>query len=110
LFKDNQWDAIISIFAHTDSVLRHKIWRSVKSSLKIKGLFILEAYHPNQILSNYKSGGPKNIDWLVTLDDILTSFQNFNTFHQLELERLVNEGSLHHGKAFITQYIGQRIK
>jgi SAM-dependent methyltransferase len=109
-FKDNQWDAVVSIFAHTDSAIRHKIWNSVKYSLKKNGLFILEAYHPNQILFNYNSGGPKNIDWLVSLDDIMTSFQNFKPCHQSEVEREVNEGTLHHGKAFVTQYIGQKIE
>lgn len=109
-FKDDQWDAIVSIFAHTNNATRHKIWSSVKSSLKKNGLFVIEAYHPNQILCNYNSGGPKNIDWLVTLDDIMTSFQNFKTCYQLETERVVNEGTFHRGKAFVTQYIGQKIQ
>lgn len=109
-FEKNQWDAIVSIFAHTSSTTRHYIWDLIKFSLKKNGLFILEAYHPKQLELNYNSGGPKKTDWLVSLKDILSSFKAFNQYHQWEGERVVNEGTLHHGKAFVTQYVGQKIE
>jgi len=102
-FGQNCWDAIVSIFAHTPSTLRRSIHDKVKSSLKTNGVFMLEAYAPKHL--GYDTGGPKDPDMLVSLDELQTAFAGFDTLHAEELEKTVVEGLFHTGQAYVTQFI-----
>jgi SAM-dependent methyltransferase len=105
-FGENKWDAIVSISAHTDPVTRKRIYQESLKALKENGIFILESYHPKQL--EYGTGGPGDIEWLVSLDDLLPYFSTQRIVHQAEVERDVNEGIFHTGKAFVTQFICQK--
>lgn len=102
-FGIDAWDAIVSISAHTDPATRQRVFRKTLKGLKPGGVFLLEAYHPNQL--NYDTGGPRDIAWLVALDDLHHHFSERGIIHQAELERDVSEGAYHTGKAFVTQFI-----
>ncbi|MEZ6189934.1 MAG: class I SAM-dependent methyltransferase [Phycisphaerales bacterium] len=102
-FGIETWDAVVSISAHTDPATRQRVCEKTLRGLKPGGVFLLEAYHPNQL--NYDTGGPKDIGWLVTLDDLRQHFPAEGILHQAELEREVSEGAYHTGKAFVTQFI-----
>lgn len=104
-FGQDQWDAIVSISAHTDPDTRRKTLKKALAGLKQGGIFLLEAYHPNQIEQGYNTGGPKQTDWLVTLAELQEAFAGQNIRHQAALEREVHEGQHHTGKAFVTQFI-----
>jgi cyclopropane fatty-acyl-phospholipid synthase-like methyltransferase len=106
-FGNNAWDAIVSISAHTDPGTRQRVFRKTLKGLKPGGVFLLEAYHPNQL--NYDTGGPRDIAWLVTLDDLHHHFSAHGILHQAELERDVSEGAYHTGKAFVTQFIFKKV-
>ena len=102
-FGEHKWDVIVSIFAHTDPATRKRVYQKALKSLKENGIFILESYHPNQL--KYGTGGPKDIEWLVSLDDLIPHFPKQQIIHQIETERDVSEGAFHTGKAFVTQFI-----
>jgi len=102
---ENQWDMIVSIYAHTSSETRHKTLQKILTGLKNGGIFLLEAYHPNQLTQKYETGGPNDIDWLVSLDELTLHFSGHEILVQNETERYVSEGIFHTGKAFITQFI-----
>lgn len=102
-YGENQWNAIVSIFAHVDSASRKNIYHKAIASLKPGGIFLLESYHPRQL--EYGTGGPKDVDMLVTLEDLRTHFQGLEVLHEAELERDVTEGSFHTGNAYVTQLI-----
>lgn len=104
-FGTNKWDAIISIFAHTDPATRQRTFKQSLQSLKPNGIFLLEAYHPNQLEMQYGTGGPKQIDWLILLNELDMAFAGQDTILRKEYEREVNEGTFHSGKAFVTQFI-----
>lgn len=106
-FGIDRWDAIVSIFAHTDAQTRQRVYRHTLAALKPGGLFIIESYHPRQL--QYTTGGPKDITWLVALDDLRHYFPDQQILHQSEAERDVTEGSAHTGKAFVTQFIFKKM-
>ncbi len=108
-FGTETLDAIVSIFAHTDPETLSNTWKKAAAGLKRGGYFILEAYHPRQIKDGYASGGPKDISWLVTLNDLKTAFKGFEILHGEEIERDVTEGSLHTGQAYVTQFIARKL-
>ncbi|MBA2113880.1 class I SAM-dependent methyltransferase [Bremerella alba] len=105
-YGENRWDAIVSIFAHVDSVSRKNIYQKAMASLTEGGIFLLESYHPQQL--QYGTGGPKDVDMLVTLEDLRPHFEGSKVLHEAELERDVSEGIFHTGNAYVTQWIVQK--
>jgi hypothetical protein len=69
---------------------------------------ILEAYSPEQLGQN--TGGPKEKELLVSLDDLLSDFPDCEILHQYSGHRDVKEGIAHKGAAFVTQLTVRRIK
>lgn len=108
-FGQTRWDAIVSIFAHTDPDTRRRTLQKSLNALKTGGVFVMEAYHPEQIARGYGTGGPKDIEWTVSLDDLVPCFAGQKIIHQLETERAVHEGHAHSGRAFVTQFICRKI-
>lgn len=105
-FSSEHWDAIVAIFCHLPQNLRKQIHQQVPDSLTSGGLFILEAYHPNQLPND--TGGPKNIEFLISAQDIKAEVTNLAWLHLTETERVIVEGSGHTGMGFVTQAIGQK--
>ena len=105
-FGEHQWDAVVSIFCHTPNMLRMSLYRSIKAGLKVGGIFIVEAYAPEQLARG--TGGPKEIDNLVSLDELLTEFSDFEIVHAQATTRLITEGQFHQGLSDITQFIGSK--
>jgi len=90
-----KWQGIVSIFCHLPPALRQKVHHQVSTGLCFGGVFLLEAYHPNQL--NFKTGGPPTAELMVTLDDLENELQGLAFEQACYRERLVNEGILHHG-------------
>ncbi|HOO50823.1 MAG TPA: class I SAM-dependent methyltransferase [Alphaproteobacteria bacterium] len=107
-FGIGQWDAIVSIFAHTDAATREDVWSKIVPSLTEGGVFFLEGYHPQQILGEYKSGGPPSVDMMVTPEMLHQSFSALVCEHDFCGERPVIEGVGHSGLAYVAQYIGRK--
>jgi SAM-dependent methyltransferase len=100
---EEKWDVIVSVFAHMPPALRQKLHRGVVAGLKSGGVFILEAYHPDNI--GRGTGGPPDVEMCVTrkiLEDELSEL-SFNIL--CEIEREVNEGKYHSGLAAVTQAV-----
>lgn len=103
-----QWDAVISIFGYLgpNRLARKQVYSRIQNALKPKGVFILEAYHPNQL--NHQTGGPKDIDMLITLKELTETFLTAKIIHAKELNRTVLEGQYHTGLSAVTQLIYQK--
>lgn len=100
------WDVIVSIFAHTPPPVRRRIHQQVVKGLRPGGVFLLEAYTPEQIALG--TGGPKDPSFMPTaelLADELSGLQ-FDLLH--EVTRDVVEGSSHTGRAAVVQVIASR--
>ena len=102
-FTQTQWQAIISVFAHLPPYIRKKVHSAVSKSLAPRGIFILEAYAPDQL--KFNSGGPPNPELLMNLNEIkdeLTGLE-FEISHQIE--RNVTEGTYHSGQGAVIQIL-----
>ncbi len=100
------WEGIISIFCHLPSSLRKQLYPRIYQGLKSGGVFILEGFAPEQL--QYTTGGPKDLDLLpalITLREELSSFA-YLTSHSLE--RHLNEGIYHQGKAALIQVLAKK--
>ncbi|MFO1040606.1 MAG: class I SAM-dependent methyltransferase [Planctomycetaceae bacterium] len=102
----NSYGSVISISAHLPGKLRNRLYPLIEQSLLPNGLFLLEAYSENQILRN--TGGPKDIDMLMSVSKIEREFPNLEPLLLLEVDREVFEGKHHTGLASVVQFIGRR--
>ena len=98
------WDAIISIFCPLPPAIRQALYRKVLAALKPGGVFLLEAYTPDQI--KHGTGGGKSVELMQTAASLRAELPGLDFVHLLELEREVVEGTFHTGLGAVVQAIG----
>jgi SAM-dependent methyltransferase len=100
----NMYDAVGLIFLHLEEELREVVHAKVINTLKPGGKVILESYATEQL--SYTSGGPKELELLYSLEDIVTDFNSLN-YDLLSKEKVIlNEGELHKGEAMVIRMVG----
>jgi Methyltransferase domain len=100
-------DAVVLIFVHLPSTLRQAVHRRLAGALRPGGWLILEAFHPSQL--GRASGGPRDVDMLVTLADLRADFEGvLDESLGEETEIRLDEGPGHQGAALVTRWVGRR--
>jgi SAM-dependent methyltransferase len=102
----NRWDAIVSIFAHMPSSVRVDLHRRVVAALRPRGVFLLEAYTPDQI--GRGTGGPTSADLMMTAKGLREELEPLEFLRSEELERDIIEGSHHTGTGSVVQIIARK--
>lgn len=103
--EENHFGSVISISAHLPSAIRKVLYPLVEKSLKPNGLLLLEAYSEDQLRKC--TGGPKDIDMLMSINKLLAEFPNLTPILLRETEREVSEGEGHTGLASVVQFIAR---
>jgi SAM-dependent methyltransferase len=104
--EPDSWDAIVSIWCHLPSTLRARVHAQVVAGLKPGGVFLLEAYRPEQL--RFGTGGPKESDLMPTLAQLRQELAGLEFRHMAELEREIHEGQGHSGPSAVVQVIARR--
>ncbi|MCA9600710.1 MAG: class I SAM-dependent methyltransferase [Polyangiales bacterium] len=99
-------DAVVSIFCHLPSTTRHVVHRRAWEALRPGGLFVLEAYRPEQL--SLDTGGPKNADMLVTLEDLRGDLAGARELVAVEHRRNIVEGAGHSGIAEVVDAVFEK--
>jgi SAM-dependent methyltransferase len=94
---DTNVDALVSIFCHLPSALRRAVYARLGKHVTPGGLFILEAYSPKQLART--TGGPKDRDMLVTVDEVLADFPGWEVLVAEERVKDIQEGTAHCGES-----------
>lgn len=97
---------IVSIWAHMPPVARRALHRQVVSGLQPGGVFLLEAYTPDQVA--LKTGGPPNPDLCMRLADLRQELDGLVFEHAEELRREVQEGPYHSGQSAVVQVVARK--
>lgn len=100
------FDIVSSIFVHLPAKLRETVHRHIGTWLKPGGMYLLEAYAPDQIERG--TGGPKDPALLASLEVILRELQGLKIEHQASTVRTVTEGRFHTGEASVVQVLARR--
>lgn len=100
-FEKAHWQGIISIFFHIPKKERKALHRKCINALAKGGIFILEAYSPRQI--EFATGGPKDPDFLMGLEDVKSELDGLKFEVAHEIEREVHEGQYHNGIGSVIQ-------
>lgn len=104
--EEDHFRSVVSISAHLPSKVRNRLYPLVERSLRPAGTIILEAYSENQLSRD--TGGPKDLDMLMTVDKLRREFPNCEPVVLREIEREVSEGEGHAGMASVVQFIARK--
>jgi SAM-dependent methyltransferase len=103
----NNWDAIISIFGHLPPEIRTSVHAKIIRALKPGGLFLMEAYVPEQLMFN--SGGPKEISMMMSLEILEKELGALKPIIKRTCIRDIQEGKYHQGLSAVVQFVGKKI-
>jgi Methyltransferase domain len=102
----NHYRSVISISAHLPSEIRCQLYPLVERCLLPDGILLLEAYAENQLSRD--TGGPKDLDLLMSVSKIEREFANLEPIVLHEIERDVCEGKHHTGWASVVQFVARK--
>lgn len=103
---ENKWDGIVSIFCPLPSSLRKQLYKKVEAGLKRNGVFLLEAYTPEQL--KHGTGGGNSADVMQSKKSLRLELAGLKFKHLIELERDVREGVYHTGVGAVVQAIAAK--
>jgi SAM-dependent methyltransferase len=103
---ENKWDGIVSIFCPLPSSLRQQLYKKVEAGLKRNGVFLLEAYTPDQL--KHGTGGGNSVDVMQSKESLRLELAGLKFRHLIELERDVIEGIYHTGIGAVVQAIASK--
>lgn len=101
------WDGIVSVFCPLAGVQRRALHQAVQAGLKPGGVYLLEAYRPQQI--HRDTGGGKDPDTMQTQASLQSELTGLEFEHLLELERDIIEGIFHTGISDVVQAIARKV-
>ncbi len=100
-FQPGELDMIASIFFHLPPAQQATFFANVQRWLRPGGSFVLEAFTPLQL--NYSSGGPKDINMLMTAERLKAALPEMHFYHLEETLTHLQEGSHHSGTASVVR-------
>ena len=103
---EERWGAIVSIFAHVPAAVRKALHGRIAAALKPGGLFLLEAYRPEQL--GLGTGGPQNIALMMSLAELREELSGLEWLTGEEVEREIHEGVYHNGLSRTIQLIARK--
>lgn len=96
------------IYVHMPPEMRIKFHNNLIDWLAPEGKIILEAFSKNQM--KFNSGGPKNPDMLISVNDLENDFGSLDIEFIEEVETNLFEGPFHSGKASVVRLIASKPK
>lgn len=106
----DQWDAVVSIFAHVPPAVRKRLHDELNGSLKKGGVFIFEGFTPEQLEMEGKGGPPPTqAELLVPYEQLTDELKELKIVHAAQLNRILSEGKLHQGLCAVAQVFAEKI-
>ncbi|MCL7763132.1 class I SAM-dependent methyltransferase [Polaribacter sp. Z014] len=108
---NEKFDIASLIFAHFPPNILSEYHSKIAALIKPNGIIILEGFSKNHFelqKENPNAGGPKNIDFLFSIDMIKNDFPNFKIILLEEKEIELEEGLFHKAKSNVIRFIGRK--
>lgn len=100
------FSGVVSSWLHLPADVRRVVHRRAVEALASGGLFLLEAYTPDQL--RFGTGGPKDVALLYRRDDVVGDLDGCDLLIARELEREVYEGTFHGGRSAVLQIAARK--
>ncbi|MGE0398222.1 MAG: cyclopropane-fatty-acyl-phospholipid synthase family protein [Kofleriaceae bacterium] len=104
--REGAYTGVIAIWAHLPREIRRRVHGWVARALRPGGVFLLEAYTPDQI--ELATGGPKDPAMLMTLADLREELVGLQIDVGREVRREIHEGPFHDGPSATVQIAAHR--
>ena len=106
-FRESHYSLIACSWFHTPPAIRAKHMPRMLHALAPGGRFVMEGYHKTQL--PLKSGGPKSLNLLFDLDEVLAELTgpqapSMNVLHAAVEETILDESDLHRGRAMVVRF------
>lgn len=108
-FQPASFDAIGLIYAHFAADQKSLFHQKLDEYLKPGGVIILEAFckdHLKLKALDPRVGGPDELDMLLSKEEIIADFENYDLLMLGEEETLLNEGMYHIGTGAVVRFVG----
>ncbi len=102
----SRWNGIVNIFAHLPFAERQELYVKIRAALKGGGVFLSECFSPRQL--DYESGGPRDANLLIELDELLKAFEGFEILLAEETGVTLDEGPFHQGPASVIRFVARK--
>jgi len=109
---NEKFDIAALIFAHFPPNILKEYHTKIAELIKPNGYIILEGFSKNHLelqKENPNAGGPKNIDFLFSIDTIKNDFKDFEILLLEEKEIKLDEGKFHQAKSKVIRFIGKKL-
>ncbi|MDZ4707819.1 MAG: class I SAM-dependent methyltransferase [Saprospiraceae bacterium] len=110
-YSVEQFDAIALIYAHFPADIKSQLHKTLDHYLQQGGTIIFEAFSKNHLgyqAKNESVGGPKDIESLFSVDEILADFSNYDIIELREEEIDLREGLYHNGQGCVIRFVGKK--
>jgi SAM-dependent methyltransferase len=110
-YEKESFDVIALVFTHFHPSIRAEYHKKFMELLKPGGFLISETFSKEHIAYNSvnsKVGGPKDIDFLSSLEQIREEFLELDIVELYQREILLNEGAFHIGKGDVVRFVGRK--
>lgn len=104
--EPNAWQGVVSIFGHLPPDTRRLVHGRCVSGLVPGGVFLLEAYTPDQIARG--TGGPPDAAMMMTADGLREELAGLEILTADEIVRDVSEGRYHTGAGAVVRVIARK--
>jgi SAM-dependent methyltransferase len=111
-YKPDSFDVIGLIYVHLHPQKREQIHKKLISYLKKGGVLILEGFEKKHIeynSKNEKAGGPKDLNFLFSKEEILKDFEGMEVLFIEEKELVLAEGAYHCGESSVIRLIAKKL-
>lgn len=105
-FPENTFDCIAFVFNQYQEPFRKKFHDKTIRFMKPGGKLIMESFSKNQLLK--RTGGPKDLDLLYTVDDLKDDFNSLKFLSIVAEDVHLNEGPFHQGIASVIRLTGNK--
>jgi len=101
------FNALVLVFLHLPTGVRRQVHQRLLQALSPGALVLIEAFTPKQL--HLRSGGPKDVDMLYTLDQLRADFAaDTRELMGQECETQLDEGPGHQGLAHVVRGVWQK--
>jgi len=110
-YESETFDVVGLIFTHFNPEIRAKYHKTFVGLLKTGGKIISETFSKNHIkynVENPKVGGPKDVDFLTSIDQIHDEFIEIKVLELKTTEKELDEGIFHVGKGEVIRFFGEK--
>ncbi len=101
-----RFDLIAFIWAHFPAAVRKAVHTIYPAFLHAGGILLIEGFSIKQL--SFTSGGPKNPEMLLDMNDIRIELDSLTTLLLDESRIILEEGDFHRGEAAVVRYLGRK--